>query len=176
MKENGYKTTAEQCHEKAKKLKMDYRKIKDKHKVTGTGRKWKFLEPLDQVMGYKPTTLPPVVDTSHESFEIEKGESYASVTEENRRDKAQTPRTDGELSVTLTENQSVSSDNSKVVNTPVASRIKKAKKGKIREDWIEKSVDTMADKMIAASAENDRKFIELEEKRMKFENGRKGKK
>ena len=34
----------------------------------------------------------------------------------------------------------------------------------------------MADKMIAASAENDRKFIELEEKRMKFENGRKGKK
>ena len=131
MKESGYETTAEQCREKAKKLEMDYRKIKDKHRVTGTGRKWKFLEPLDQVMGYKPTTLPPVVDTSHESFEIEKGESYASVTEKKRRDKAQTPRTDGELSVTLTENQSVSSDNSKVVNTPVASRIKKAKKRKI---------------------------------------------
>lgn len=150
---------------------MDYRKIKDKHRVTGTGRKkWKFLEPLDQVLGDKSTTVPPVVvDTSHESFEIEKGESYASVTEENISGEAQTPLTDGELSVKSTENQSVSSDNSKVVNTPVASRIKKAKKRKNREDWIEKLVDTMADKMIAASAESDRKFIELEEKRMKFE-------
>ena len=149
---------------------MDYRKIKDKHRVTGTGRKkWKFIEPLDQVLGDKSTTVPPVVDTSHESFEIEKGESYASVTEENISGEAQTPLTDGELSVKSTENQSVSSDNSKVVNTPVASRIKKAKKRKNREDWIEKLVDTMADKMIAASAESDRKFIELEEKRMKFE-------
>ena len=115
------------------------------------------------------TTVPPVVDTSHESIEIEKGESYASVTEENISDEAQTPVTDGELSVTSTENQSVSSDNSKVVNTPVASRIKKATKRKNQEDWIEKLVDTMADKMIAVSAESDRKFIELEEKRMKFE-------
>lgn len=52
------------------KSKMDYRKIKDKHRVTGTGRKkWKFLEPLDQVLGDKSTTVPPVVvDTSHESL------------------------------------------------------------------------------------------------------------
>ena len=166
MKESGYERTAEQCREKAKKLKMDYRKIKDKHRVSTGRKKWKFLEPLDQVLGDKPTTVPPVVDTSHESIEIEKGESYASVTEENISDEAQTPVTDGELSVTSTENQSVSSDNSKVVNTPVASRAKKATKRKNRDDWIEKLVDTMADKMIA---ESNRKFIELEEKRMKFE-------
>ena len=167
MKESGYERTAEQCREKAKKLKMDYRKIKDKHRVSTGRKKWKFLEPLDQVLGDKPTTVPPVVvDTSHESIEIEKGESYASVTEENISDEAQTPVTDGELSVMSTENQSVSSDNSKVVNTPVASRAKKATKRKNRDDWIEKLVDTMEDKMIA---ESNRKFIELEEKRMKFE-------
>lgn len=166
MKDGGYERTAEQCREKAKKLKMDYRKIKDKHRVTGTGRKtWKFLEPLDQVLGDKPTTEPPVVvDTSHtESVEIEKGGS-TSVTEENLSDDAPTSLTDGELSGTSTDNQSISSD-----NMQLKSRTKKATKRKNREDWIEKLIDTVADKMIAASAESDQKFIELEEKRLKFE-------
>ena len=40
----GFKRSAEQCREKAKKLKLEYRKIKGRHSKTGEGRqKWKFF-------------------------------------------------------------------------------------------------------------------------------------
>ena len=69
MAEMGYERTADQCREKSKKLKMEYRKTKDKHSKTGTGRKqWKFFKMLDTVLGDKPATQPPVlVDTLGES-------------------------------------------------------------------------------------------------------------
>lgn len=35
MKKKGYDKTAEQCRSKMKKLKLEYRKIMDKHKKTG---------------------------------------------------------------------------------------------------------------------------------------------
>ena len=65
----GFERSAVQCREKAKKLKSEYRKIKDKHRVTGTGRKkWKHYEALDAVLGDRPTTVPPfIVDTLQES-------------------------------------------------------------------------------------------------------------
>ena len=45
--------TAEQCRAKMKKLKLDYRKVKDKHNKTGQGRNtWKFLEQMDAVLGH----------------------------------------------------------------------------------------------------------------------------
>ena len=58
----GHKRTAEQCQDKAKKLKGDYSKVKDKHIKTGEGRnKWKFLEAMDSVLADKPSTQPPVL-------------------------------------------------------------------------------------------------------------------
>lgn len=35
MKDAGFDRSADQCREKAKKLKLEYRKIKDKHNKTG---------------------------------------------------------------------------------------------------------------------------------------------
>ena len=35
IQEAGYDKSAEQCRQKAKKLKLEYRKIKDKHHKTG---------------------------------------------------------------------------------------------------------------------------------------------
>ena len=98
---------------------MEYRKIKDKHRVTGTGRKkWKFLESLDQVLGNKPTTVVPVVvDTLQETTETE------DVAEENLNK----PLSDNQLSM----NQSVSLDSSQVDNTH-----KKTSKEKNREVWV----------------------------------------
>ena len=71
MKKAGFERSAVQCREKVKKLKTEYWKIKDKHRVTGTGRKkWKHYDTLDAVLGDRPTTLPPViVDTLQESIE-----------------------------------------------------------------------------------------------------------
>ena len=43
--------------------------------------------------------------------------------------------------------------------------LKKMNKG----HWVEKVVETMTEKLIAATAESDKRFIELEERRMIFE-------
>ena len=42
---------------KQKKLKLEYRKIKDRHSKTGEGRQeWKFFEVLNDILGDKPAT------------------------------------------------------------------------------------------------------------------------
>ena len=66
LREAGYERTVLQCREKIKKLRADYRKIRDSHNKTGTGRKkWKFFEVIDVVIGHKPATCPPLdVDSS----------------------------------------------------------------------------------------------------------------
>ena len=54
-----------QCREKIKKLKSEYRKVKDGHKVMGNKHNnRKFLELLDRILADKPSTkLPILVDT-----------------------------------------------------------------------------------------------------------------
>lgn len=66
----GHERTAEQCREKAKKLKAAYRKIKDSHNVNGRGRKnCRFLEAMDGVLADKPSTRPAVlIDTLEEKI------------------------------------------------------------------------------------------------------------
>ena len=67
--------TAEQCRAKMKKLKLEYRKIKDNHNKTGRGRKnWKFLEAMEAILhvGHRRTTKPSVLlDTSENQDEQE---------------------------------------------------------------------------------------------------------
>ena len=66
-----------------KKLKLDYRKVKDKHNNTGENRStWKFFDAMDAILG--PTTRPAVlVDTSEnpeakEEDQAEDGDNVAS--------------------------------------------------------------------------------------------------
>ena len=62
MHEAGYDRTGTQCREKIKKLKVDYRKVKDKNNQTGNNRKdTKFYYAMNEILGTKPTTQPPVV-------------------------------------------------------------------------------------------------------------------
>lgn len=56
MKEAGYDTLANQCREKAKKLKGEYREAKDKQGKTETGHiNWKFFDVLEMD---RPLNLP----------------------------------------------------------------------------------------------------------------------
>ena len=59
----GYNRTYEQCGEKLKKLKAEYKKISDKRKETGQGRypEWDYYDAMDCVLGHKPSTQPAVV-------------------------------------------------------------------------------------------------------------------
>ena len=55
------------------KLKIDYRKMKDKHNKTGENRnKWECFDATDAILGHRPTTRPPVVlDTSEQPEQVE---------------------------------------------------------------------------------------------------------
>ena len=66
MRDQGYNRTGDQCREKVKKLKADYKKIKDKNNETGRARQSsRVFEAMNNVLGHRPATHPHVVlDTS----------------------------------------------------------------------------------------------------------------
>ena len=72
MKEAGFERTADQCCEKAKKWKWNTERLKTSTKLQTGRKKGKCLEPLDHVLGNKPTTVTSViVGTLQESTETE---------------------------------------------------------------------------------------------------------
>ncbi|KAK0151261.1 Zinc finger protein with KRAB and SCAN domains 2 [Merluccius polli] len=55
LAESGYHRTFQQCREKFKKLKSDYRQIKDKNGRSGSNHvSWKWYEQMDQIYGRRP--------------------------------------------------------------------------------------------------------------------------
>ena len=54
----GYSRTYEQCREKIRKLKAEYKKISDKRKETAQGRypEWEYYDAKDHVLGHKAST------------------------------------------------------------------------------------------------------------------------
>ena len=65
MHEEGYNRTWTQCHDKIKKPKVDYRKVRDKTKQTGNKRQDnKFYKVMNEVMADKPTTQSPMLTDS----------------------------------------------------------------------------------------------------------------
>jgi len=70
----GIEKTGEQCRCKMKKLRQEYKKVKDKNKQTGNYcKKMKFFDKINEIneiMGNKPSVNPPVViDTLDSSTE-----------------------------------------------------------------------------------------------------------
>ena len=82
MREREYEKTADQCRIKMKKLKGDYRKVKDKNGETGRGKKTcKFFEDLDKVLGHRPATCPPILLESLGTGEEEEEEVEEEIRE-----------------------------------------------------------------------------------------------
>ncbi|XP_035250058.1 zinc finger and SCAN domain-containing protein 29-like [Anguilla anguilla] len=54
---DGYQRTFQQCREKLKKLKSDYRSIKDHNGRSGSYRKsWKWFDQMDAIYGHRPVS------------------------------------------------------------------------------------------------------------------------
>ena len=88
MKEGGCEKTFQQCRDKIKKLKVEYKKVKDKKKKTGEGKtKWEFFDGMDNILGDRPSTVPPVVLDSLETEKEAAAELENSDLEEDERDK-----------------------------------------------------------------------------------------
>ncbi|XP_005986972.1 1-aminocyclopropane-1-carboxylate synthase-like protein 1 [Latimeria chalumnae] len=55
LREKGIHRTGDQCREKIKKMKLEYRRIKDNQKTLRGGRTWKFFEVMDRVLTNRPS-------------------------------------------------------------------------------------------------------------------------
>ncbi|KAG9467953.1 1-aminocyclopropane-1-carboxylate synthase-like protein 1 [Eleutherodactylus coqui] len=55
LRDKGIHRTGDQCREKIKKMKLEYRRLKDNSKTLRGGRAWKFYEVMDRVLTHRPT-------------------------------------------------------------------------------------------------------------------------
>ena len=109
----GFAKTGQQCSGKIKKLRFDYRKIKDCRGKTGRGRKeWKFFEAMDAVLGHKPATCPPVV--------IESGSSSLSCDLEPTVSSPTTMSSSSTVSTNIDNNDYVVEEDDSVVGSEIA--------------------------------------------------------
>lgn len=181
MEKCGFKKTGEQCSCKIKKLRFEYKKIKDTRGKTGRGRKeWKYFEPMDELLGHKPATQPPVV--------IESGESSLSLDPELTT----SPSTTLSSSI-LHESEDDMLEESEVVDRAIASssrerdvlprsrsvtpaheqggiRNSKRKRGSDRFEHVESLIEKMVklqEESDGASRRMEEKLLEMEERRQR---------
>ena len=58
MSTSGYSRTVVQCREKLKKMKSEYRLVKDNNNTSGASRKnWKWFELMDTIYGHRPASV-----------------------------------------------------------------------------------------------------------------------
>ena len=170
MEAAGFSKTAHQCSSKIKKLRFEYRKIKDKHGKTGEGRKdWRFYEAMDQVLGHKPATQPPVVVESGDMAPAAAGENDLS------EDDGLVDAGDGEQSSSMRGN---SSSGGSRAETPLNVDPKDvpaktpARKGKRKRSNNMEQMEELVDKMVKLQEESERNYVKLEEKMLEMEERR----
>lgn len=79
MKEKGHNRTLDQCRQKVKKLRKDYKYVVDNNKETGRKRKtFKYFEEMDAILGCRPATKPSLLVCS-ENIMGQEGESENDV-------------------------------------------------------------------------------------------------
>ena len=199
METAGYKRTAIQCREKIKKLKADYRKIKDHHDLTGRGRKtWVFLDKMEEILGSRPTTTPPVlIDTSAKQIvvvnaeedrvmlendelndsELEKELNYADPEELKNKEKSDVEvlKDVKELKdVHKLKDVEVLKDTEELKDVEKKDIVKTGEKiGKRKReskgDTIQNCMDKVMCKMAKAQRESDMLYMEIENRRLQFE-------
>lgn len=169
MTKAGFSKNGEQCRNKVKKLRQEYKKIKDNNGLTGRGRrKWRFYDAMDEILGNRPATRPPVVidttedttDPARDSFNLSDGEQENSYGEESSE------RNAGSSSAALEDLDNNSSAPEPATDSKLK-RSNKRKRGKVEafEEVVSKVMKTVTDGL----RETDKMFLELEEKRMEME-------
>ena len=177
-----------------KKLKGDYKKIKDKQLKTEEERKeWDYFEAMDSVLGHKPATHPSmVIDTSaskKEKVDTVKGGNSKSAT---KADAATESKQGSDTTVDDSSKESqaatVEGDKEAVASKTTkpsgavqsSSTVEKKEKKTIKRTAAERQVESfqsvltnVLDKLINCQSKSEEKLLELEEKRLKLENEQK---
>ena len=172
MTKAGFERTFDQCRIKVKKLRAEYRKVKDGNNKTGEDRKeWKYFEAIDDILGTRPSTKPEVlVDTLEDEKEEVIEENVHKIDEDDESPGSSDPvealcssgPTSSEYSdCVVVEKRSVKKENT--------DRKKKGKKRPAKEERIENVMEVMVTKVLDSQRESDKLFMDLEAKRMKME-------
>ena len=152
--------------------------------MTGNKRNnWKFLELLNRILADKPSTKRPIlVDMltihSDENLQHDSSAEPSSSTENtslNDTSSTETRSLNTSIEGSLPDCEEVDGPNNDSVrdSTKISKPLKRGSKRKGREDRMEKIFNGVMDKLLHAQAENDKKFYELEEKWLRFEQSQK---
>ena len=170
MLKKGSEKTGEQCRAKMKKLKLDYRKVKDKHNKTGRGRNsWKYLEAMDAVLGHRPATKPSIALDTLEDAEEEETDIVEEEEEEGDTSLGQSSSSNAVESTGDDEAKTSLPSCSGIKTDSGSSGIKDKRRKRTRDEKIEAVLTTVVKEVVDAQQQSDRMFLEMEEKRMKFE-------
>ena len=176
MGEAGYERTGVQCRDKIKKLKTEYKKVKDNNDETGRQRKvWRFYDCMNEVLGDRPATRPPVlIDTlesdSEEVSTVDGGAGNEDVIDvEGVKVAEDNTEQDGDTAKTGEKLDDSDVKMKQVEKKPVVKRDKQNNRRRTREDKFEKAMDIIIEKVTTAQKDSDEMFTKLEEKRMKLD-------
>lgn len=169
----GYERTAIQCRDKLKKLRAEYKKVKDNNDETGRRRKkFKFYDELNEVLGCKPATCPPVViDTSDMPTDCNNEESTDDVVDTHEPSVSATSEAEADTNdVEVAEHDSPGDKGDK--DTPdhevELRESSKPKKKRKKENKMDKTISVI-EELTESLKESDNVMLQLEEKRMKFD-------
>lgn len=161
----GIEKTGEQCRCKMKKLRQEYKKVKDKNKETGNKRKkMKFFDELNEILGNKPSVKPPVlIDTLDSSASTEKLSSEEETGEVEEQDEvlSDDSAAKGRDVKVLT----VATKASDKDSNGIKGKKRRRNKEEIIEEVITKAMKTVTDGL----KESEKMFLEMEDRQMKFE-------
>ena len=173
LSEGGFTRTLEQCRDKIKKLKAEYKKIRDKRDTTGQGRypEWEYFDAMNEVMAAKHSTEPPVVVESFSDSQTvdslghddtqDMSEGAASYSEGST-----SPATSHASGHSSSSNSSSSGTDNAAMDGDTQTSGGKGKKRKLGK---REATNELFDKMIELQAKSDRLMVDLEEKRMRLE-------
>ena len=155
-----------------KKLRQDYKKIKDKNGLTGRGRtKWKYYDALDEVLGPRPATRPPlVIDSTSEDSPTTEAESENSRLSDEDEEQSEGGN-DGDSSDSGTvSKQPKDADEGSNTKTPTKPPISKGTKRALAKADVFEGVMTKTMKIVTeVQRESDKMYFKLEEKRMEID-------
>ena len=134
----GIYKSGDQCRAKMKKLKMDYRKVKDKNGKTGRRTAiWKYFEALDVILGHSPATVPPVLlDTAAEQLVVSSAVDDKSEVEETLANEVEEMPADDDGSLSSTSTTESDGKQSQSKNSTTSTGIKRRVQKRTREEKI----------------------------------------
>ena len=171
LEKEGYKRTWSQCRDKLKKLKKEYKKLKDYHDETGKKRKqWKFYDKVDDIIGSKPATQPEVIiDTSVEgtSSRILSDEEGVGISDDEAIEKE--TEEEGKENETVTLGNEDDEKENWLKKEMKKHNIPSRKRKHENQTKLDKTLNSVVNVITTAQRESDRMYMALEEKRIRFE-------